>query len=457
MSKPAPPLSLTPAQQAAVDALCEHDFRFARRSKHAIQDEVDGRPFNDEEHHLHYACRHCGLATVVDANEGPVPPPVPDDAPWVVLVRGIISRDSDYWPSSPAESLDLSVEGILANKDFRYTLWHKNAVVSPIERAPSVAALAAAEDKDIVASIHEARAWVEFFRSLQSLLSVGEMTDELRAMPEKCLLLPHPKNLARVEYVCSRLVKFLEYVAPTDDPVSVFLDAVEEFAAGIPDYGVKRFISDGALMLQDNPTAFHLAAWLGVQQALEEVSCERNVSILIDEIDDIVANINEYFIDFVTEGVDADDVDRALAWLVDWDYEAWRYVEGGSGGDAIRNVYLSDAYGRYGDSIFVLCRRRAEDGSHTQKLKEAGDLWYAHVRGEYYQYRIERLDVYRPSDLYEDGWVYVRSAAEFLEVDVTLDDSDVRMRAREALDEMVAEVERAGGTAFAVSLVTSYE
>jgi hypothetical protein len=163
MRSKTPPLTLTPAQQAAIDALCEHQFRFVRRSKHAIQDEVDGRPFNDEEHHLHYACAHCGLATVVEANEGPVPPPVPDDAPCVVLVRGIVSRDEDASDCmSPADSLDSSIEGILTDGNFRYTLGSfrgrggRKTDLSPDGWSPSIAALAAHEDDAIREGVGEA-------------------------------------------------------------------------------------------------------------------------------------------------------------------------------------------------------------------------------------------------------------------------------------------------------------
>jgi hypothetical protein len=181
MRKSTPPLSLTPAQQAAVDALCEHSFRFVRRSKHAIQDEVDGHPFYDEEHHLHYACRHCGLAAVVDANEGPVPPPVPDDAPCVVLVRGIISHDEDATDRmSPADSLDPSVDGILTDGNFRYTLGSfrgrggRKTDLSPDGWSPSIAALAAYEDDATHEGVVEAREWCAFLRRWSEVLNDRE-------------------------------------------------------------------------------------------------------------------------------------------------------------------------------------------------------------------------------------------------------------------------------------------
>jgi hypothetical protein len=182
------PLSLTPAQQAAVDALCEHDFRFVRRSKHAIQDEVDGRPFNDEEHHLHYACRHCGLAAVVDANEGPVPPPVPNDAPCVVLVRGIVSHDEDATDCmSPADSLDPSVDGILTDGNFRYTLGSfrgrsgRKTDLSPDGWSPSIAALAAYEDDATREGVVEAREWCAFLRRWSEVLADRESVRQSEA------------------------------------------------------------------------------------------------------------------------------------------------------------------------------------------------------------------------------------------------------------------------------------
>jgi len=183
------PLSLTPAQQAAIDALCEHSFRFVRRSKHAIQDEIDGRPFNDEEHHLHYACRHCGLKTTVDANEGPVPPPVPDDAPCVVLVRGIVSHDEDAsYHMSPADSLDPSVDGILTDSSFRYTLGSfrgrggRKTDLSPDGWSPSIAALAAYEDDAIREGLVEAREWCSFLRRWSEVLNDRESVRQSEAV-----------------------------------------------------------------------------------------------------------------------------------------------------------------------------------------------------------------------------------------------------------------------------------
>ena len=173
MRKTTPPLSLTPAQQAAVDALCEHSFRFVEA----------------EEHHLHYACRHCGLAAVVDANEGPVPPPVPDDAPCVVLVRGIISHDEDATDRmSPADSLDPSVDGILTDGNFRYTLGSfrgrggRKTDLSPDGWSPSIAALAAYEDDATHEGVVEAREWVAFLRRWSEVLNDRESVRQSEAV-----------------------------------------------------------------------------------------------------------------------------------------------------------------------------------------------------------------------------------------------------------------------------------
>jgi len=193
MRSKTPPLSLTPAQQAAVDALCEHQFRFVRRSVHAIQDEVDGRPFKFVEAEdavlLHYACRRCGLETTVDADEGPVPPPVPDDAPCVVLVRGIVSHDEDATDCmSPADSLDPSVDGILTDGNFRYTLgsfrgrgWRKTDL-SPDGWSPSIAALAAYEDDATREGVVEAREWVAFLRRWSEVLNDRESVRQSEAV-----------------------------------------------------------------------------------------------------------------------------------------------------------------------------------------------------------------------------------------------------------------------------------
>ncbi len=187
MSKPTP-LSLTPAQQAAVDALCEHSFKFVRHTVHDIEDEIDGRCYSDEEHHLHYACRHCGLETTVDANEGPVPPPVPDDAPCVVLVRGVVSGDYDAAEHmSPADSLDPSVDGILTDGNFRYTLGSfrgrggRKTDLSPDGWSPSIAALAAYED-DATRTLVEAREWCAFLRRWSEVLNDRESVRQSEAV-----------------------------------------------------------------------------------------------------------------------------------------------------------------------------------------------------------------------------------------------------------------------------------
>jgi hypothetical protein len=166
MRKTTPPLSLSPAQQAAVDALCEHSFKFVEAEDAVL---------------LHYACRHCGLAAVVDANEGPVPPPVPDDAPCVVLVRGIISHDEDATDRmSPADSLDPSVDGILTDGNFRYTLGSfrgrggRKTDLSPDGWSPSIAALAAYEDDATHEGVVEAREWCAFLRRWSEVLNDRE-------------------------------------------------------------------------------------------------------------------------------------------------------------------------------------------------------------------------------------------------------------------------------------------
>ena len=462
-----PPLSLTPAQKAAVDALCEHQFRFVLRSVHSSQDEVDGHPFNDEETHLHYACRHCGLAAVVDANEGPVPPPVPDDAPCVVLVRGIVSHDEDAGDCmSPADSIDPTVEGILTDGNFRYTLGSfrgrggRKTDLSPDGWSPSIAALAAHEDDAIREGVVEAREWCAFLRRWSEVLTDPDLDldeTEKEALIERVLTLPAPRRLSASKYVAAHLASLLDEWTEIkrDAPLRPYVDAVAETAVSSV-WANRRLPDDwtpSRWLVYDAAVAFQLATWCGVAESFR-LNVDDDVATLVKDIDEMIKEIEYNFLDRLGPGsdVDADEIDAVAKWLVTWDYEPCYVRDMGSSGWDICGCDLSEDYGRRGANIFVLVekRRRRPDGSQRDILKSRREEWDHHFRGHYYQYRVEQMILRRPSDLDEDGWEFLDSCSGFLETEPYDKDNYVHTEAREVVARVVKD--RADEGAFVFDL-----
>ena len=456
------PLSLTPAQQAAVDALCEHEFRFVRHTIHDIEDEIDGRCYSDEEHHLHYVCRHCGLTTAVDANEGPVPPEVPDDAPCVVLVRGIVSHDDDATDHmSPANSHDPDVDGILVGSGFHYTLASSprgrgKVDLSPCGWCPSIEAIAAYEDDAIREGVAEARPWVEFLRRWAEVLTDRDIDmDEAEkdAFIERVLTLPAPRRLSESKYVAGHLASLLDEwteVAP-DAPLRPYVDAVADVAGSSARVGrsLPADWTPSRWLVHDDAVAFQLAAWCGVAESFRLLTTDDD-NALVKDIDALVHEIEYIFLDRLGPGsdVDADDLDRVAEWLVDWDYEACYVRDMGSSGYDICSCDLDKDYDSNSRGIFVLVEKRRPDGSQRDVLVARREEWDHHFRGHYYQYRVEQMILRRPSDVHDDGWEFVDSCSGFLETEPYSSENYVHTKARAVVARVVKDRVDEGAVVF---------
>ena len=440
------PLSLTPAQQAAVDALCEHRFRFVVA----------------DHHFLHYVCVDCGLATAVDANTGPVPPPVPDDAPCVVFVRGVISHDADATDHmSPADSHDPTVDGILTDGNFRYTLASSprgrgKIDLSPDGWSPSIAALAAYEDDAIREGVVEARAWVAFLRRWSEVLTDKDIdmdATETAALIERVLALPAPRRLSESKYVAAQLASLLDEwtEVAAAAPLRPYVDAVAETAAR-PAWVGRRLLCDWTTsqwLVYDDAVAFQLAAWCGVAESFQ-LDAGDNIDALVNDIAALVGEIECIFLDRLGPGsdVDDDDLDRVAEWLVDWDYEACYVRDMGSSGYDICSADLSEDYARRGGEIFVLVEKRRPDGSQRKILESRREEWDHHFRGHYYQYRVEQMVVRRPSDVSEDAWEFMDSCSGFLETEPYDKDNYVHTEARAVVAHVVKDRADEGAVVF---------
>jgi hypothetical protein len=443
------PLSLTPAQQAAVDALCEHKFRL-------IGADIFGPT-------LLYTCRHCDVSVEVDANAGPVPPPVPDDAPCVVLVRGIVSHDEDGGQFlSPADSLDPSVDGILTDSSFRYTLGSfrgrggRKTDLSPDGWSPSIAALAAYEDDAIREGVVEAREWCAFLRRWSEVLTDKDIEiseDETEAFIERVLALPAPRRLSESKYVAGQLASLLDEwteVAP-DAPLRPYVDAVAD-VAGSSAWAKPTLSVDwtpSRWLVYDDAVAFQLAAWCGVAESFR-LNVEDDVATLVNDIDALVQEIEYIFLDRLGPGMDveADEIDAVAEWLKDWDYEPCYVRDLGSNGCDICGCDLSEDYGRRGDHIFVLVEKRRPDGSQRDNLKARREEWDHHFQGHYYQYSVEQMILRRPSDIEEDGWEFMDSCSGFLETEPYAKDNYVHTEAREVVARVVKDRADEGAVVF---------
>jgi hypothetical protein len=400
---------------------------------------------------------------VVDANEGPVPPPVPDDAPCVVLVRGVISHDEDATDCmSPADSLDPSVDGILTDGNFRYTLGSfrgrggRKTDLSPDGWSPSIAALAAYEDDATREGVVEAREWVAFLRRWAEVLTDKDTildATETEAFIERVLALPAPRRLSASKYVAAHLASLLDEwteVAPSA-PLRPYVDAVAETAANLARVGrsLPADWTPSRWLVHDDAVAFQLAAWCGVAESFQ-MSAEEDFATLVNDIDEMIKEIEYIFLDRIGPGsdVEADDLDRVAEWLVEWDYEACYVRDLGSSGCDICGCDLSEDYGRRGNEIFVLVEKRRPDGSQRDILKARREEWDHHFQGHYYQYRVEQMILRRPSDIEEDGWEFVDSCSGFLETEPYDKDNYVNTEAREIVARVVKDRVDEGAVVF---------
>jgi hypothetical protein len=202
-------------------------------------------------------------------------------------------------------------------------------------------------------------------------------------------------------------------------------------------------------LVYDDAVAFQLAAWCGVAESFR-LNVEDDVATLVNDIDEMIKEIEDGFLDRLGRGTDveADDLDRVAEWLKDWDYEPCYVRDMGSRGCDICSADLSEDYGRRGDHIFVLVEKRRPDGSQRDILKARREEWDHHFQGHYYQYRVEQMILRRPSDVHEDGWEFVDSCSGFLETEPYSSENYVHNEAREVVARVVKDRADEGAVVF---------
>jgi hypothetical protein len=278
--------------------------------------------------------------------------------------------------------------------------------------------------------------------------------EEEASLIERVLTLPAPRRLSESKYVAARLASLLDEWTDlgTDAPLRPYVDAVAETTASLARVGGRR-LPDGwtpsRWLVHDDAIAFQLAAWCGVAESFR-LNVDAAVATLVNDIDAMIKEIEDGFLDRLGPGSDVedDDLGRVAEWLVEWDYEPCYVRDMGSSGYDICGCDLSEDYGRRGNEIFVLVEKRRPDGSQRDILKARREEWDHHFRGHYYQYRVEQMILRRPSDVHEDGWKSVDSCSGFLETEPYLSENYVHNEAREVIARVVKDRADEGAIVF---------
>jgi hypothetical protein len=291
----------------------------------------------------------------------------------------VVSRDVDEWGILTPRGSDLLLR--------RYV---------PAGACPSVEALAALENSDVIEATAQAEAWIAWLRAL----AVADEDDQ-PGMVDSILELPLPTRFVKSDWLTTRFANIMAGMDPQIGFQKEIIEATTEwlvtrFPHANPDSHPQDADPNYWLGWVDafitaNPLAMQVAMWLSIQRALVKYNLD-------DLLQELVERIEHICIDEVAPGVDREDLRAAEEWTAEWDYSVHEQGDYGS----VRESSLERLENRSrAKDLFVLCRKKdCEWGD----LKSWADEIQAHPRNEYYMSRVLVAVLKEPTDLLDIDW-----------------------------------------------------